>query len=78
MIAPAAIASCTMATSKPPPASASSGSVCASHVHHPTGAAVATSPHSPRRTAVSNGDAPKFTSASAMAAMISGMIVSVR
>ena len=34
------IASCTTATTSPPPASASSGKVCATQVHQPTGAAL--------------------------------------
>src|ERR1051325_10685703 len=48
-VAPSMMASWTTATSRPPPASASCGSVRESHVHQPTGAAVPTSPHIPSR-----------------------------
>ena len=65
-------------TISPPPASASSGRVRASHVHQPTGAAVATSPQKPSSTMVVTAEPPKPTSARAITASSSGMAISVR
>ena len=69
--------SCTTATISPPPASASCGRVRAIHVHHPTGAAVATSPQTPNSTVVAVTEAPTAMSVTAIAAISTGMIASV-
>ncbi len=52
--------------------------VLASHVHHPTGAAVATSPQKPSKTVVVTADLPNETSASAITAIKIGMTTRVR
>ncbi|MNB58368.1 transcriptional activator FtrA [compost metagenome] len=77
-VAPDAIASWIIATIKPPPASVSLGSVFASHVHQPTGAAVATSPHMPSKTVVVAAELPNETSASAITAIRIGITMRVR
>lgn len=76
-MAPSMMASWTMATIIPPPASASCGSALASHVHQPTGADVATSPQTPSKTAVTGTDHPEAMSATAMAANKTGMMANV-
>ncbi|MNC34819.1 hypothetical protein D3C75_832740 [compost metagenome] len=75
-VAPTVIASCITATIRPPPASASSGSILASQVNQPTGAQVAIKPQPPSSTAVGTTQEPVEITANAMTAMSSGIPVS--
>ena len=76
IVAPVAIASWMTATISPPPASLSSGSTLLSQVHQPTGAAVPMSPQPKSSAPVANGTPPSTVSASAIAAIASGIAIS--
>ncbi|MNV93234.1 hypothetical protein D3C71_1878990 [compost metagenome] len=75
---PTAIEHCTTATISPPPASALLVNVRASQLHQPTGAAVASSPHTESSTAVGQRCEPRGTSVTAITAIRIGTATSVR
>ncbi len=57
----------------PTPASAFSGNVQAIQLHHPTGAAVPSSPHNPNRMATMIVHVPNMTKASTITSIMTGM-----
>ncbi|MNT57746.1 hypothetical protein D3C72_1951430 [compost metagenome] len=62
---------------RPPPASASSGNARAIHVHHPVGAAVASSPHRLSKMATAQMLCPTNSNVPAVAAISRGIMIKV-